>query len=730
MTEKNTYKYFSLDLRPDNTAWVTIDLPGEKVNKLTSSVMQELALLVSELSTIYSLRAIFFVSKKPNIFIAGADIKEIEGITDPEDGEQKAITGQKIFNMVEQLEIPTVAVIDGACLGGGMEFALACTYRVATDNPKTKLGQPEVLLGIIPGFGGTQRMPRLVGIENALDLIVSGRSVNPRQAKRMGLVDEVVPSPIASDAALQFITKRLDKFSTKNGGRKEKRRFRPRGIRAWLLEGNPIGRSLLFRIAKKTTVQKTRGNYPAPLKAIDAIFATQFLGLEKGLAREAKLFAPLVATPECKNLIRVFYLQEDLKKQTASRPEVGTTPHPIQKAGVLGAGIMGAGIAGLLAAHGIPVRMKDINWEMLTKGYGSIAKSIHKQLKRKRVSREEARATLERVTLATDYSGLKNTTVVIEAAPEVMDLKKKILGELAQNTNSETIIASNTSSLSVDAMAEVVSHPERVIGMHFFNPVEKMPLVEVIVGEKSSPESIATITALTKLLGKTPVVVKNKAGFLVNRVLMPYMNEAAFLVEEGMPIEEIDRIMLDFGMPMGPIDLFDEVGLDITVHAGRTLYEAFGERMHPAEIVPALVEAKRLGKKSGMGFYIHIGKKKKPDQNGVETILRHLRQNGKSSKARKVSYTEALARMTLIMVNEAIRCVEEGVVKSANDADAAMIFGTGFAPFRGGPLRYADELGVRIVRERLETLQKKFGIRFEPAQLLVKHSRENRKFTI
>jgi 3-hydroxyacyl-CoA dehydrogenase/enoyl-CoA hydratase/3-hydroxybutyryl-CoA epimerase len=695
-----------VEIRECGVALVTLDLPGERVNKLTSSVMARFSEVINEVSGNQEVHAIIIRSGKEGIFIAGADIREIEGIEDPKEGKKLAQMGQEILDRLESLPIPVIAAIDGACLGGGMELALACHYRIVTDHPKTVLGQPEVKLGVIPGFGATQRLPRLIGIQKALGLILTGKNLYPRKAGKLGFADEVVPREILMETVVKFATGLMGSSWKRPQGMRRKKDLMEK-----LLETSALGRQFIFKKAREETEKQTKGHYPAPLKAIEAVEEGLLHGMEAGLTMEAKLFGETAATDVSKNLIKVFYLQEEFKKDRGVA-DADVAPLPVKKVGVLGAGVMGGGIAELFGEKEIPVRMKDISTEAVASGLRAAYTVLAKKKSKRVIDRKDLDRKFGKISGTTKYSGFRNADVLVEAVVEKMDIKKQVLAEIGQKTGPNAIFATNTSSLSVTELATAAKNREKVVGMHFFNPVDKMPLVEVIRGEKTSDETVATIVALSKKLGKTPVVVKDREGFLVNRILMPYLNEGALLVEEGVGIETVDRLMLDFGMPMGVFILLDAIGLDVALKVAEILHGAHGDRMKPSIILSTMVEAGRFGKKNDKGFYTYQGKQKRLSPE-TEKLISRIRRGPSGILEKEIS-----RRLLLTMINEAAMILAEGVADRPSVVDAGMIFGVGFPPFRGGLLRYADDLGAAAIRKDLEDLAERFGERFRPAELI------------
>ncbi len=700
----------------DGIARVVLDLPYEKVNKFSAEVMAELGTVLDDLSKEKDLKAIVFSSGKPGMFIAGADIKELQAITSRNEAETKGAAGQQLFQRVEDLKVPTIAVIDGACLGGGMEFALACKYRIVADEDKTKLGLPEVSLGIIPGWGGTQRLPRLIGLMASLDIIVGGSHINARKAMKMGLADACFPRAFMAEAVNKFI----EKISTRSGAASVKAK-RPLGFKRWALENTPMGRHMLFRAAHKAVMKKTRGLMPAPLVALQVLRDTCRVSLKRGLEEELHRFSELAFTPQSKNLIDCFFANEALRKSG------GTTDAPLTHTAVLGAGIMGGGIAWAFANKGLPVRMKDLSWEAIAKGMATASGYNAQLVKRRKMTPGNANLLLHRISGTLDFSGFHHADLIVEAVVEDLSIKQKVLAEVENHVRDDAVIVSNTSSLSIADMAKAMKHPERFAGMHFFNPVNRMPLVEVVSGPATTPETVALVANAVRKIGKTAIVVKDCPGFLVNRILLPYLNEAARCLEDGADIELIDKSIFNFGMPMGPFTLSDEVGLDVGYKVAKILAESYGERMLVADTLRiAYEELKLLGTKGGTGFFIHDKKGKNLHSNTA--LAAAVRR--KHAHVRNVSTEEIIDRCLLIMVNEAIRCLEEKVVENGLSLDLAMVMGTGFPPQRGGLIHYANQLGTRTVSEKLLTLSDRCGERFKPCAFLSELARDNKPIPV
>jgi 3-hydroxyacyl-CoA dehydrogenase / enoyl-CoA hydratase / 3-hydroxybutyryl-CoA epimerase len=696
-----TKKAFQIE-RLGDLAIVWFDLPGEKVNKFSTWVMQEFAGVVDELERATDIRKVIVASKKPSIFIAGADVSEFQLVTSAEQATEYTRYGQQVFHRFSKLKQVTVAAINGACVGGGCELALSCDWRVMSDSPKAQIGLPETKLGIYPAWGGTTKLPRLIGLPAALDIILAGKTVDGKRAKRMGLVDEVVEAGILLDVA-----KRVADRGKRKGGTRTK----------FFIEGNPVMRSFIFNKARKTVLQQTHGHYPAPLAAIDVMAYGMANGVEKGLAREAEAVAPLIMGDIAQNLVRLFFLMEESKKDPIS-----AKPRDVANAGVLGAGVMGGGIAQIVVDKtDAEVRMRDINWQAISGGMKAASKVWKRKVETRRMTRGEMQRKLARISGATDWSGFARTDLVIEAVVENVQIKRQVLAEFEALAKPDAIFATNTSTIPITQIAAEAKRPENVVGMHFFNPVDRMPLVEVIRGEKTSDAAMVTVANFARKLGKTVVYCNDGPGFVVNRILGPYMNEAGFILEEGNEIASIDKAMVDFGMPMGPMALLDEVGIDVAAKVAHILGDAFGERVQASTIVDKLYADGRHGKKNGKGLYQYKdGKRQGPDASVYRVI-----GVGSPKPAEPKAVVE---RMLLAMINEASMILDEKIVASAAELDLAMIMGTGFPPFRGGLLRYADSLGTPYILARLDELSSRHGRRFVANEPLRRLAQRDGKF--
>ncbi|NQZ02302.1 MAG: enoyl-CoA hydratase/isomerase family protein [Bdellovibrionales bacterium] len=699
-------------------AVVHLDLIGEKVNKLSSPVMARLKEVVEELSK-SSYKAVIIISDKARNFIAGADIEEIKKLSTKEQFLDVLKPAHEIFNALEDLPMPTIAAIHGSCMGGGTELVMCCDYRLATDAKETTIGLPETKLGILPGFGGCVRMPRIVGLQAALDIILAGKAVPGKKALRIGLIDECVPKEMLMAKAEQFAVECAD-------GKKKKRMktFRAKGFVNSMLEG-PIGRPIVFSQARKALLKMTKGFYPAQEKAIDIIQQTYGMSnRQKALEIEMKGFAEVAITDVSKHLINLFFMMEGVKKLTGVS-DTSVKPRDVKHMAVLGAGTMGGGIAQVGADKGVDVRMKDINNEALAIGFKQAAEVWGKKLKRRRMDKYQYEEKMAKITGTTDYSGFGQMDLVVEAIVENMEIKKKVIAETVKHCKNDCIIATNTSSLSVNEMAEAHPKPENFAGMHFFNPVNKMPLVEVIRGVKTSDETTATVFGLAKTMGKIPVVVKDGPGFLVNRLLMPWMIEGMHFLNEGMDIKTVDRYYTHkFGMPMGPFRLMDEVGLDVCVKVVKIFKDALGERIEVPPVAEKLAESDRLGKKNGKGFYLYDERGK---ETGVDSSV--YAEMGVGQPTNPLSEKVCLERGVFAMINEAaLALIEDQIVETPGEVDLAMIMGTGFPPFRGGLLRYADSLGTEYIVSELEMYASQYGARFKPSTPLANLAKNGKTF--
>jgi len=706
---------FRVERRSSGLAHLVMDHPTRKINVLDADAMASLEAALTDLEASPP-PGILVLSGKPGSFIAGADIDAIAGITDADHVHTLVRRGQAAFSRLAALPCPKVAAVDGVCLGGGTELALACDSRIASEEPRTQIGLPEVMLGIFPAWGGTTRLPRLVGLPAALDLILTGRALDGRRAEKLGLIARAVPAAWL----VEFAERHLAHIARRSA-KQRRDHYQPGSFMEWFLDATAPGRSIVFSQARKSVLARTGGVYPAPLAALQVLEHTYGRHEEHGFLAEASAVSPLVVGPVCKNLVRIFRLSEDAKRANVVA-DPGVQAAAVQRMALVGAGVMGAGIAELAARQGITVRMREIKPEALQKGLQTIRGVIDERNRKKRAAAREVDAQMARVLPTLDLTGMAHADFALEAVVEDLDVKRRVFAELEVRIPPAALLATNTSSLSVDALAAGLLHPGRFVGFHFFNPVHRMPLVEVVRGSRTSDAALVTAVALARRFGKTPVVVKDSPGFLVNRVLMPYLREALHMIEEGFAVPDLDAAMRAFGMPMGPFEVVDEVGLDVAHKVGAVLVNAFPERMAASPILEKLVASGRLGRKNGRGFYRHRGRERTPDR-GIYGVL------GLHSPRRSQTVEALGERMVLTMINEAARCLEDGIVAGPAQVDLGMVFGAGFPPWRGGVLRHADTIGLPAVVDRLRALRAEKGPRFEPCPLLVSTAESEGKLT-
>lgn len=712
-----TYDNFHFDLNDDGVATVLMDRSDEPMNTLGVAFLTEFGSVVARLEE-DDVRAVVIGSSKRD-FLAGADIRMFDDFGSMGD----AVDGLKqLHNLYDRIEAlhqkagkPVVSAIHGACLGGGLELALSTSMRICTNSPKTQLGQPEVQLGVIPGAGGTQRLPELVGLAAGLEIIVSGKPVRARKAKGIRLVDEVVPEEllieIAQKRALDALTPQPSKKS---------KRVSTQTLQRLALEKNPAGRKVLFKKATDMMMRETKGHYPAPRRAIEAIRIGAEQGRAAGSAAEIRFFAELVFTPESKALRSIFFATQQLKADTGIDSDA--SPHEVDQVAVLGGGLMGGGIAAVSATNaGATVRIKEVDNKGVDRGLAYVAKVVSKRAKRRRMSQFAVDRIMNRVTGSTTWAGFGTTDIVIEAVFEDLDLKRSILAEAEAATDDTTVFASNTSSLPIGDLAAGANRPENVVGMHYFSPVDKMPLLEVVTTPKTDDSVTATAVAFGKRQGKTVIVVNDGPGFYTTRVLGAYSNEAAHLLADGASVEDIDDAMTAWGLPIGPLLLADEVGIDVGAHISVILADAFGDRMQGPAMMSGLIADDRKGRKNGRGFYQY--------ENGErgdvdETVYAALGLGERSV----VDRGEIQERLSLAFINEAALCLQDGILRSARDGDIGAVFGLGYPPFRGGPFWTIDQIGAGNLVAQLTALAEEHGSRFTPAHILVEHANSGALF--
>jgi 3-hydroxyacyl-CoA dehydrogenase/enoyl-CoA hydratase/3-hydroxybutyryl-CoA epimerase len=693
----------------DGIAHLVFDPAPAKVSLLNAGTVSLLEILIGQLA-VQAPKGLIVRNVRPDAFIAGADLNEIRALRSAQDAEAASRRGQRLFAALERLPFPVVAAIGGACLGGGTELALACHFRVASEAPRTEIGLPEVRLGILPGWGGTQRLPRTVGLPQALDIILNGKSLDARRAKHAGLLDEVVPQDILWAAAERLVEEARE-------GRRPRRRFSD-GVVARAMPWRLASIALTVRVARGRLSERVdERHYPAPYLALEAVAHGLRAGMDAGLESEAEAIGRLATSATSRGLVSLFTMQQEARRD----PIVAAKPRPISGTAVVGAGVMGGGIARALARSGFTVRLKDIDAQALGRGMAVAHELENTDVARRRITKGERDRRLDRLLPTLEYTGFRRATVVIEAVVESLKVKRQVLRDLEAVAPEGFIFASNTSSLPIADIAAEARRPDQVVGLHFFNPVHRMPLVEVIRGRQTSDETVATVVELSRRIGKTPIVVGDAPGFLVNRVLMTYLGEALLLLEEGGRIDDVDGILVDFGMPVGPFALLDQVGIDVAAHVAGVLGEAFADRAPKTTVLAALKDKGWLGTKSGRGFYVE----ERPEGSGDRPARAPRRVNTgvydlvAGSGQRTFEHGSVESRLILPMVNEAARCLEASLVRSPAEVDLAMVLGTGFPPFRGGLLRHADTLGLPTVVQSLSLLAQRHGTRFSPARLLL-----------
>jgi 3-hydroxyacyl-CoA dehydrogenase/enoyl-CoA hydratase/3-hydroxybutyryl-CoA epimerase len=674
------------EIGEDGICILTFDRPESGANIFDAATMQSLREQVDAIEKDASIKGVIVTSAKKSIFIAGADLKTL--LKQAQSGTMRGFIseGQNVFNRLVALKVPTIAAIHGACAGGGYEITLACDYRVASDDPATKIGLPETTLGLVPAWGGATRLPRLIGANAAAEVILKGKLYGAADALKLGLVDEVV----SKEQILEAARKKLAAGKRKLGG------------------GAPATPG-----SQELTPPKVSGN-AAPARAYEIIKRSSESTIEESLAMEVDAISELGATEATQNLIRNFFLADKYRKGSSKTP-----PEKILHAAVIGAGVMGSGIAQWLSARGVSVILRDVDSAAIDRGLANIEKTYADAVKRGLMNEAKAKEGRARIVASTQPGPLRDVQIVIEAASEKLEIKKKIFGDLAANTPDSTILATNTSALPIEELATSTGSPARVVGLHFFNPVSRMKLIEVVAGQKTSEEIRERALAFARQIGKLPVLVQDSPGFLVNRVLFPYLLDAAEMFQNGVSPEEIDGPLLEWGMPMGPLRLIDEIGVDITVDIAATLEKAFGPRDQAPEILQKMYAAKILGRKTGAGFYKYEGKQQSPNE-----ALQEWRQES----GEKFALENITNRLVYLMVNEAARCLEEKVVASPEDADYGMVLGTGFPVYRGGPLRFAESMGLKKVVTDMDGIHSRAGEKFAPCDLLRKHAHEGTTF--
>lgn len=695
--------------REDELAIWWLDQPDVRHNKLSTAALDDIGRAVASAKSDATVKGIVVISAKPDSFIVGADVRELQAMTSRDDAVALSRKGHELIRQVHRLNKPVVAAIHGAAMGGGLELALACTMRIATDHAATKFALPEVQLGLLPGGGGTQLLPRLIGIQKALPYLLTGKNAYPKPAKRMGLVDELMHRPGLLSAAKQA-ARELVRTGTPD------RANQP--IQERIVEGNPFTRRLIYSKARDRVKKTTRGNYPAPPRIIECVRAGMEGGLEAGFEAEEKHFGDLAVSPESRELVRLFFAKNEAEKN----PFEGGA-RKVRRVGILGAGLMGRGIAEVTAKNGLHVIVKDQSLELASKARRQVYEATERKRKKGVLRAFERDAIVERVSAVDSYDVFDSINLVIEAAPEDLRLKKQLIREIEAAASTSCIFASNTSSIPISDLAEATSRPELVIGMHYFSPVPKIPLLEIVRTPKTPRWVLATAIDVGLTQGKTVIIVNDGPGFYTTRVLALYMNEALNLLDDGADIEHVDRLMRQFGFPMGPFELFDLVGIEVASKITAVLSDFFSERrIQPNTKAANMVEAGMKGRKSDRGFYRYEDEKKQDVDSDAYTYFH-------AASRADISDDAIIQRLVLSFVNEAIYCLEDGILEAARDGDVGAVFGLGFPPFLGGPFRYVDTRGALTILRKLEQLRDKRGPQFAPSELLRKHAREKTPFT-
>lgn len=697
--------------RRDDVAVVWLDERDRPVNTLNAAMLDALEAAIEEAAQDAAVRAGVIISRKPHGFVAGADLDMLAAVATPEDASRLSRRGHRMIRRVAELGKPLVAAIHGPALGGGLELALACTYRVASSEPPTRFALPEVMLGLLPGGGGTQMLPRLVGLQQALAMMLTGKNVFPYQARKMGLVDllthrhNLLHAAVSAARDLASGALAIDRSKT---------------LADRMLEATPLGRRVIYQKAAQQVEKETGGHYPAPPLILECVRIGREEGIERGFEAEARHFGHLVCTPEHRALVGIFRA----KQRGDKNPFSGA--RRVRTIGILGGGLMGSGIAEVSAVNGLEVRIKDADLEAAAKSRQSIFKSLQRKVRRRQITRFEADTILERVVPVEGYARLAHAEIVIEAVPEDLELKRQVLAEVEAVTGDETVFATNTSSIPISEIAAGARRPERVVGMHYFSPVPQRPLLEVIRKDDTPEEVLATVCEVGLRQGRTLVVVRDGPGFYTTRILAIYLNEAALLFDEGADVEAIDAAMRRWGFPMGPFALMDLVGLDVGAKVTPVLTERMqGRDLPTSDLAARLVRAGLLGQKTNLGFYSYEEKKGRPVRKG---LYQNVYEHAASAERRRLDSGHIQDRLGLLMVNEALRCLEEGILSEPSDGDLAAVFGLGFPPFRGGPFRYVDLAGAPAIADRLDRLAEHYGARFRPSGLLREHAASGRRF--
>ena len=715
----------SVEVREDGVALITYDGPGETMNTLRDDFVAQFTRVFADVENNPDVRASVLLSGKKHSFIAGADISMLSRISGAREAREMVRQGHQAIGRLASARKPVVAAIHGAALGGGFEVALACHGRVLSHSRKTVLGLPEVKLGLLPGLNGLQRLSAIAGLQVALDYGLTGKNLRPDKARKLGIADDVVPRPILTQVAAELALH----LASRNAPKRNGFALDQAHLTQLALEKNPLGRKVLFKKARAEVLANTGGHYPAPERIIDVLESFASQGFATSQTVEADAFAELLGTEVSHRLRGIFSATTALKKDSGV-DDPSIEPRLVDKLGTLGAGLMGAGIAYVSVDNGITVRLKDRDAPALGRGLNYVNDIFDRRVKRRHLRQPERAEKLARLSLTTDYSGMRRVELVIEAVFEDLALKQRVLSEVEAACKPGVIFASNTSSIPIAKIAEASKAPENVVGMHYFSPVHKMPLLEVIRTEHTADEVVATAVAVGKQQGKTVIVVRDGVGFYTSRILGPYMNEASYLLTEGVAVEIIDQAMTAWGWPVGPLTLIDEVGIDVAAHVGPIMLAAFGDRMAPPPTVARLVDGGRKGRKNGRGFYRYNGDhgKKGQPKKVDESVYTTLGMEPPHSKKSPVPVEEIQTRCNLQFINEAMHCFGEDLLRSPRDGDIGAIFGLGFPPFLGGPFHYVDAVGAKRILDQIRGYQDRFGARWAPAPALVDMAEHGRRF--
>ncbi len=713
--------FVRLEKHEDGVLFAFIDNPRHRINTVSAPVISGIESVLDEVGTDHFAKALVFISAKKDNFILGADIRDFDRMSEPEDAREILTRVHALFNRIANLHYPSIAAINGPCLGGGLELALACHFRIATDSDKTVLGLPEVTLGLLPAAGGTQRLTRTAGIRRALPLMLAGKSLSAGQAKALRIVDIVVypeDLPNTVKRCVPFLRKKFP-------GRVS---YPALFSLDWLLGAVPPARKIYFNAARRQVARQSDEHYPAPFKVIDCVEAGIAGTMSDGFKAEIEAFGSLVVSPQSQSLRRLFFARAGLKKK-----HYGAEPVRVDLIGVVGSGFMGTGIAAVSAWSGYRVAIKDVSQEKLSASLRGIRESLDRRTRSRKLNPVRRDKVYSLVVPVLDYSAISNAGLVIEAIFEDLGAKHEVLREVESVTSPESIFASNTSAIPINRIAQASKRPQNVIGMHYFSPVQKMPLLEVVVTEHCADWVLATAVSVGRKQGKPVIVVKDGPGFYTTRILMPYTLEGIKLIEEGAAVEDVDAALRGFGFPVGPLKLLDEVGIDVAAHVARELEEFFVHRdLHAPAGVEFMLKAGYAGKKKGVGFYDYqprlIDRVSIPGLEPARPVNSNVYGFFGGGRRKSIDPSQIWKRLVYLMANEAALCLQQGTISSPEDGDVGAVFGLGFPPFLGGPFRYLDSAGIRRVVSEMENLSSTLGRRFEPAPILVHMAEHEEKF--